>query len=557
MRPPLLYAAGLLLSTRVVAAASSSDSQRCYFAASQLAPDYIIPCYSNWSDENFACCKKGNKCLDGNACYDDGTGVTYQYGCTDRDYKDKNCPHKCGLDTNKSNWVGLVYCNGSDNTPNNTWICHHPENCGDEQHCPGTTPWDSKLQKMPALECSDMENGQDFVAVLAGPVLPDQFRLPGDDRGVSSYLSVHSTTKLAASSPTPSSTGTPSSGSTTGSAATAGAHPTDNNGPSTTSPTRTASATASDTAAPAPATYSKGMYIGLPVGLVAGALVLVGMFFYYRHHRKEKHRQARDADRFSGPNSYEPFNDDKVESYGHVGVLPPDTPEALSMPVFELPASSSSPTPHPNACLRPISEIHGSPVARDYNSPMSGTYSRPISEMHGSPVPENQGSPPRQSFGSPTSEIHGSPVPESDRATIPSNLTSPATGNQVSPVSGSHGLPVSGHDGSTLSGPVIDTHQDPTSEVPGSLVAETHDSPLISMDGSPVPDVQQDATSEMHASLATEMQGSPIPEDHESAVPGASDRPATHEHPAILVPGYKGEAVPEAQGSPRRPGSEM
>ncbi|KAF1993698.1 hypothetical protein P154DRAFT_412539, partial [Amniculicola lignicola CBS 123094] len=65
----------------------------CYYDVGKLAPDYIIPCYTAF-EGSFSCCKRGNVCLQQNACYDGDTGVTYQYGCTDKKYKDPRCPQK-------------------------------------------------------------------------------------------------------------------------------------------------------------------------------------------------------------------------------------------------------------------------------------------------------------------------------------------------------------------------------------------------------------------------------------------------------------------------------
>ncbi|KAF2708866.1 hypothetical protein K504DRAFT_290526 [Pleomassaria siparia CBS 279.74] len=89
----------LLFLARV--AASVADTQRCFYDKDQLAPDYIIPCYTGWGNAHFSCCKVGNKCLEHNACYDSDTGNTYQYGCTDETYQDPSCPQKCDLDRSK------------------------------------------------------------------------------------------------------------------------------------------------------------------------------------------------------------------------------------------------------------------------------------------------------------------------------------------------------------------------------------------------------------------------------------------------------------------------
>ncbi|KAF2473986.1 uncharacterized protein BDR25DRAFT_257070, partial [Lindgomyces ingoldianus] len=82
-----------------VVAARKSNVQLCYIAAGEVAPSNLIPCYTDWGAPQASCCLKGDMCLEGNSCYDQLTGVTYQYGCTDLEYKDKNCPRKCHLDT--------------------------------------------------------------------------------------------------------------------------------------------------------------------------------------------------------------------------------------------------------------------------------------------------------------------------------------------------------------------------------------------------------------------------------------------------------------------------
>ncbi|KAF2873355.1 hypothetical protein BDV95DRAFT_604864 [Massariosphaeria phaeospora] len=183
---------------------AQSDKQRCYYDSGELAPDYIIPCYTSTSSEHYSCCKVGNKCLRENACYDHETGVTYQYGCTDKNYGDKSCPQKCGLSRENSNWVGLVFCNGSKGTPNNTWVCHHPDNCGKTTEC-RTVPWDPNLKKLPAQRCEDLKHGKEYVAFQHSSSIFDLVPLPPKTE-LASYLSAHplptttTTTANAASS---------------------------------------------------------------------------------------------------------------------------------------------------------------------------------------------------------------------------------------------------------------------------------------------------------------------------------------------------------------------
>lgn len=101
----------------------TTTPQLCYTEAGVLAPDYIVPCWPSQKAQQYSCCKIGDKCLDHSACYNAQTGVTYQYGCTDSAYRDPNiCPTKCGLDGKKSNYVGMVFCNGSRGLPTDTWV---------------------------------------------------------------------------------------------------------------------------------------------------------------------------------------------------------------------------------------------------------------------------------------------------------------------------------------------------------------------------------------------------------------------------------------------------
>lgn len=105
-----------------LAVMSDSTPALCYHDVNQLAPEYIVPCWPSNRMPHYSCCKIGSKCLKHNACYDGATGVTYQYGCTDATYIDPSCPSKCGLNRQKSKWVGMVYCDGTHNWPNTTWV---------------------------------------------------------------------------------------------------------------------------------------------------------------------------------------------------------------------------------------------------------------------------------------------------------------------------------------------------------------------------------------------------------------------------------------------------
>ncbi|KAF2734988.1 hypothetical protein EJ04DRAFT_226903 [Polyplosphaeria fusca] len=189
----------IVLACLLLALTAIAGEQRCYYDKDKLAGDYIIPCYGGESSA-YACCKQGNKCLEDGACYDQDTGVTYQYGCTDSSYKDPSCPKKCGLNTESSNWVGLVYCDGADHTPDNTWVCHHPDNCGGPSHCPSHTPWSPQIERPRQVACKDLNTT--YKALDAGSKLDDTVFLPGDATRISSYLAAHPTATSAVDSST-------------------------------------------------------------------------------------------------------------------------------------------------------------------------------------------------------------------------------------------------------------------------------------------------------------------------------------------------------------------
>jgi hypothetical protein len=149
----------------------------CYYDVNKPASDDILPCYPSTFSDHYTCCKAGDKCLEDKACYDLDTGNTYQYGCTDPTFKDAHCPRKCELDTAKSHWIGLVFCNGTNNLPNNTWLCHHPDNCGGKGNC-ASKIWNEGLEKMPPIGCDDLKHGDYFVAFKAAATLSDTAVLP-------------------------------------------------------------------------------------------------------------------------------------------------------------------------------------------------------------------------------------------------------------------------------------------------------------------------------------------------------------------------------------------
>ncbi|OCK82412.1 hypothetical protein K432DRAFT_263570, partial [Lepidopterella palustris CBS 459.81] len=85
------YLLSLLIATSI-----EQDQPRCYYDVGKPAGPDIVPCFEGGTVS--PCCKIGSNCLTDNSCWDRGTGVTYQYGCTDITYQDNACPSKCGLD---------------------------------------------------------------------------------------------------------------------------------------------------------------------------------------------------------------------------------------------------------------------------------------------------------------------------------------------------------------------------------------------------------------------------------------------------------------------------
>ncbi|KAF2487551.1 hypothetical protein BDY17DRAFT_13404 [Neohortaea acidophila] len=177
-RLPLSLLLPLLLSS----AALTSAQAACYWAA---GPQYrlpesagVVPC-----DENgySACCKLGDICLAGNACYNFETDDTYQYGCSDPSYKDPSCPFKCDWNPDASPWVALEYC-PSFNGINDTWTCQSPESCGCE--------WRStySLLQVPIRDCQAMGSNA-RVAIYATNTLPAYLILPQTYGGSTQYFS--------------------------------------------------------------------------------------------------------------------------------------------------------------------------------------------------------------------------------------------------------------------------------------------------------------------------------------------------------------------------------
>lgn len=340
--PITLLALSLFLQATVYAA----TPQSCYYDVNKLASDDIIPCYSSKYESQYSCCKVGNKCLRHNACFDIDNEVTYQYGCTDPTMQHPNCPKKCNLDTNKSRWVGLVFCNGTDNLPSNEWLCHHPDNCGGRPGC-GTHVWDSMIERLPPTGCENLKQDDKYVAFHESWTLSDIAALPVKTE-TASWWSEHadrwsttSTTVTVASSRLASSSSVTSTSTSATASTTA-----------TTTSMTTSTPTSTDSSDPRPTTEAskhKSTAIGLGVGLGVGVpfvLCMFGVAFFYMR-RQSKFSRAQQANR--GANT----PDEKTVAAAYGG-----KPELDGTPVCE---SYGSPQP---------SELQGSSAtATPYVSP--------------------------------------------------------------------------------------------------------------------------------------------------------------------------------------------
>ncbi|KAK1590314.1 uncharacterized protein LY79DRAFT_516187 [Colletotrichum navitas] len=154
-----------------------ADYDQCYYDAGLAGPRELLPCLpANETDNGVSwCCMAGQFCVN-QACYDGKSGVTYQYGCNDPTYKDKNCPVKGGLDRAKSPWIGLVQCNNANEGELKFWASNHPDTCG--ENCP-TEPdqpqvtqsvWPFEIQPLPPIsDCKDL--GKRVLAMYAPSAL--------------------------------------------------------------------------------------------------------------------------------------------------------------------------------------------------------------------------------------------------------------------------------------------------------------------------------------------------------------------------------------------------
>lgn len=159
--------------------------------------------------------------------------------------------------------MGLVFCNAKNgnNVPNNTWICHHPGNCNDNE-CHNSTS-NEEIQNISKSECGDLQHGKDFLALASyGTVIPTIRLLPKTSNTTESaaywanYTDRWKDVDLG-----------------TGGGSSPGSSP-DSINSSHASTDKTATT------------------IGMAIGLGAGIPILLGIaaavFFYLRHQRKEK-----------------------------------------------------------------------------------------------------------------------------------------------------------------------------------------------------------------------------------------------------------------------------
>uniref|UniRef100_L2FLI8 Uncharacterized protein n=1 Tax=Colletotrichum fructicola (strain Nara gc5) TaxID=1213859 RepID=L2FLI8_COLFN len=250
MLPLVLLSSALL----IVAQSPVKDWNQCYYAKDSPAHPSLVPCLTENDDgsrsqgKDYAsswCCFAGDNCVS-QACWDNTTGVTYQYGCNDPTYEHNNCPPKGGLDPGKSPWVGLVICNDTHNEGfEKFWACNHPDTCGD--FCP-----------------------VEVLAMYARATLNSTGGVP---------MTVNTSGKPKPTYPSPQSSGAGQTSVTrTQTAPDMGS---------------TATSTSTPTAEPAAAALSGGAIAGIAVGSTLGVVaVLAGFFFMWRRRRAKQRQDA-------------------------------------------------------------------------------------------------------------------------------------------------------------------------------------------------------------------------------------------------------------------------
>ncbi|PSN62009.1 hypothetical protein BS50DRAFT_135059 [Corynespora cassiicola Philippines] len=343
-----------------------SAGPRCYYDVGKFAPEDIIPCYPSAVTEHYSCCKVGNKCLRNNACYDQDTGVTYQYGCTDETYQDSHCARKCNLDREKSHWAGLVFCNESSDRKNGSWICHHPDNCGgrDQDDC-APSPWDPSIEKLPRTHCKDLATDEGHVAFYGSATISDILPLPVSTE-LSSYFAEHSTRTIK--------TPVTSSASSTSRATTL--QPSSSSSP----------AEPAETEQPQPPPAKPKGRLGIAVGLGTGvpiAIALAGCLAYRLHRwKREKSGQGRGEKTLDLGSS-----DESEPGYARKAELP-----GTDRPVHEVPGSPVPPEVEGSTVgdRTPLQSPLVSPLSTQTEFP-GGTAGSRVSEIYSQPVHELPG----------------------------------------------------------------------------------------------------------------------------------------------------------------------
>ncbi|KAF1919793.1 hypothetical protein BDU57DRAFT_153240 [Ampelomyces quisqualis] len=270
---------------------SALTPHSCYYDANALAADDFLPCYTTTTSTHYPCCRAGDKCLENNACYDADSGVTYQFGCTDATFSSASCPRKCGLSTAKSQWVGLVFCNGANGLPRDSWVCHHPDNCGSTGYC--AAEWSDGISKKPAVGCGDLKHGKEYVAFEASWTLSDVVALPSASRTASwwaanaaRYASMTSTTLTTSRSTT--------------TMATAFTYPSRTLGMSATGSMSVATPTSTSSVPQQASSNEKAVALGAGLGIGLGIPVLLCImslaFFYIRRQRKKLNAANKRVD---------------------------------------------------------------------------------------------------------------------------------------------------------------------------------------------------------------------------------------------------------------------
>jgi hypothetical protein len=260
-----------------------------------------------------------------------------------------------------------VYCNGEGNLPNNTWLCHHPSNCG-SNGCDSN--WDPELQTLPPVSCGDLDDS--YKAFDAESILLDVTSLPGPT-GLSSYFSDHPVATATTSSTTsnPTATSVTSDRSYLVSSAT-----TSSTQSATTSSTEPSSANEHSSTS-----HIVPMAVGLGVGIPI-ILALAGFLLYYFRKRRNQPREISETDTKSRGDT-----DFGGAVYAHKAELPGE-----SRPLSEMPGSpvtivdkmdgsivgGRSPEPNHSPFVSPIqSEFSGK--SREHR--MSNMYGNQLHEL--------------------------------------------------------------------------------------------------------------------------------------------------------------------------------